>query len=58
MKAPSATNDPAHWRTRADEARQMGEQTADAVVRQAMQEVAAAYERLAKLTEERPLQGG
>lgn len=58
MKVPPPINDPSHWRQRADEARRIAEQLTDAAARQAMQEVAASYERLAKLAEERPLQQG
>jgi hypothetical protein len=58
MKAPSAINDPAHWRQRADDARRMAEQLGDAAAKQALQEIAASYERLAKLAEERPIQQG
>lgn len=56
MKAPIAINDPALWRQRAEEARRMAEQVADADARQALREVAASYERLARLAEERPIQ--
>ena len=56
MKAPSAINDPAHWRQRADEARRLAEQIADADARQALQDIASSYDRLAKLAEGRPIQ--
>ena len=58
MKVPIPVNDPAHWRQRADEARRMAEQLSDPAVKQALLDVAASYDRLAKLAEERPIQQG
>ena len=58
MKAPSAINDPAYWRQRADDAREMADRLTDPAVRQALHEVAASYEQLAKLAEDRLLQKG
>jgi hypothetical protein len=55
MKAPLPVNDPAHWRQRADDARRMAV-FSDPATRQALLEIAACYERLAKLAEERPIQ--
>lgn len=56
MKAPIAINDPAHWRQRAEEARRMAEQVADADARRALQDIASSYDRLARLAEVRPIQ--
>ena len=58
MKAPERTNDPAFWRQRADEARRMVDQLSDPAEQQAMREVAASYDKLAKLAEEGPLKQG
>jgi hypothetical protein len=58
MKAPSAINDPAYWRQRAEEARRLAGELTEPAAKQAMQEVAASYERLAQLAQDRPLQNG
>ena len=42
-------NDPAYWRERADEARRIAEQLADAVAKQTMLEIANSYDALAVL---------
>jgi sugar (pentulose or hexulose) kinase len=47
-------NDPAYWRERAEEARRIAEQLADAVAKQTMLEIARSYDNLAELTEKRP----
>jgi hypothetical protein len=44
-------NDPAHWRQRAEEARRIAEQLADAVAKQTMLDIARSYDNLAELTE-------
>jgi hypothetical protein len=49
----SYLNDPEHWRSRAKEARAMGEHIADPTSKQMMLDVAAGYERLATRAEER-----
>lgn len=43
---------PDHWRSRADELRQMAISTQDADVRATLLELAESYERLAKMAEE------
>jgi hypothetical protein len=58
MKAPGAINDPAYWRQRAEEARRLAGELTEPAAKQAMQEVAASYERLAQLAQDRPLQNG
>ena len=45
----SHINDPKHWRYRAEEARAMAESMTDPEAKQSMLNVAADYERLAKL---------
>ena len=52
MKMPP-TEEPAHWRQRADEARRTAEQSDDAVVAKTMVDIAAAYERLVAIIEAR-----
>jgi hypothetical protein len=44
-------NDPAYWRERAEEARRIAEQLADAVAKQTMHDIARSYDNLAELTE-------
>ena len=46
-------NDPAYWRERAEEARRIAEQLADAVAKDMMLDVARSYDKLAKIAEER-----
>lgn len=58
MQAPSAINDPAYWRQRAEEARRLADELTDPVAREAAQDVAASYERLAQIAEQRPLKQG
>jgi hypothetical protein len=59
MKAERENDDPSFWRQRADDARRLGEQVGDDVVAQnALREMAASYEQLAKLAEERPIPKG
>jgi hypothetical protein len=55
MNVPVRINDPAYWRQRADEARRMADELTDPLARQAIMEVAAAYERLAQIAEDKPL---
>jgi len=43
-------NDPAYWRERAEEARRIAEQLADAAAKQTMLEIAHSYDYLAVLT--------
>jgi hypothetical protein len=50
----SLINDPAYWRERAEEARRIAEQLADAVAKQTMLEIARSYDNLAELTEKHP----
>jgi hypothetical protein len=49
MNKPRPIDDPAHWRQKADEARRMADQLADPEAKQAMLEIAASYEQLAKI---------
>jgi hypothetical protein len=51
MNKPSPIDDPALWRQRADETRRM----ADPEAKQAMLQIAAAYEQLAKIAEARSI---
>jgi hypothetical protein len=53
---PFFVNDPSHWRERANETRGLAERLTDAVARDRMLEVAAAYERMADRAEHRPIQ--
>jgi hypothetical protein len=55
MNKPSPIDDPAHWRQKADEARRMADQLADPEAKQAMLEIAASYEQLAKIAEARSI---
>jgi hypothetical protein len=55
MKASERINDPAYWRQRADETRRMADELTDPAARQALQEVAASYERLAQIAEDKQL---
>jgi hypothetical protein len=57
MDARIEITDPAYWRQRAEEARRRAEQFDDAVSRQALQDIAAAYEQLARLAEARRATG-
>jgi len=43
-------NDPEYWRERAEEARRIAEQLADAFSKQTMLEIAKSYDNLAALT--------
>jgi hypothetical protein len=59
MKAERENDDPSFWRQRADDARRLAEQVGDDVVAQnALREIAASYEQLAKLAEERRIPKG
>ena len=52
MATSANTNEPAHWRQCADEARRVADQLEDdPVAKKAMIEIAQAYEKLAKLAE-------
>jgi hypothetical protein len=42
-------NDPAYWRERAQEARRIAEQLADAIAKQTMLEIARSYDNLAEI---------
>ena len=53
MDARTEITDPAYWRQRAEEAQRMAEQLSDPVARQAMRDIAAAYEQLAEIAEAR-----
>ena len=53
MKHPHI-DDPLYWRERAEEARRIAEQLAEAVAKQTMLDIALSYEALAKIAEERP----
>jgi hypothetical protein len=44
----SFTNDPEHWRNRAEEARALADQMSDEASKQTMLRIAADYERLAE----------
>jgi len=46
-------NDPAYWRERAEEARRIAEQLAEAVAKQTMLDIARSYDNLGKITETR-----
>jgi hypothetical protein len=47
------TDDPAHWRQRAQEARAEGDRLSDPAMKETMLEIAAAYKRLAEIAERR-----
>jgi hypothetical protein len=49
MATNANTNDPAHWRQCAEEARRVADQLDDPVAKKAMMEIAQSYETLAKL---------
>ena len=53
MKQPPI-NDPAYWRERAQEARRIAGQSADAVAKQTMLEIARSYDNLAVITKSKP----
>jgi hypothetical protein len=55
MNKPSPIDDPAHWRQKADEARRMADQLADPEAKQAMLQIAASYEQLAKIVAARSI---
>jgi hypothetical protein len=46
-------DEPKYWRIRAEEARMVGEQMSNAESKRTMFDIAASYERLAELAEER-----
>lgn len=47
-------NDPAYWRERAEEARRIAMELADPTSKETMLDIARSYDKLAKITEERP----
>ena len=51
MTALSSNDGPAHWRRRAEEARRDAEQIDDPSTKNALLEIAAAYERVAAIIE-------
>ena len=51
MTALSSNDDPAHWRQRAEDARREAGQIDDPSTKNALLEIAAAYERLASIIE-------
>ena len=53
MKQPPI-NDPAYWRKRAEEARRIASELADAIGKETMLDIARSYDKLARITEERP----
>jgi hypothetical protein len=57
MTSESFIYDPAHWRTRADEARILAKELDDSESRAAMLRMAQDYERLAQWVEDRALRG-
>jgi hypothetical protein len=57
MTTDSFIYDPAHWRTRADEARILAKELDDLESRDAMLRMAEDYERLAKWVEDRAQRG-
>jgi hypothetical protein len=59
MKGKRENDDPSYWRQRADDARRLADQLGDDVVAQGtLREIAASYEQLAKLAEERRIPRG
>jgi hypothetical protein len=52
MKHPHI-DDPLYWRERAEEARRIAEQLAEAVAKQTMLDIARSYDNLGKITETR-----
>ena len=57
MPTPNLLNDPAHWRRRAEEMRNIADQLDDPVAKQKMLEVAEHYEQIAAIAEKRPVAG-
>jgi hypothetical protein len=55
LSLPPIVFDAKHWRARAEEARAMADHIIDADARQAMQQVAAGYDRLAERAQARHL---
>jgi hypothetical protein len=53
MKAKPELDDPQYWRQRAQDARRLADQFGDPVAKRTLEEIAASYEQLAKLTEAR-----
>lgn len=51
MRKPSIFDDPAHWRQRAEEARQMADRIDDPAAKKTMQDIADAYDRLVAILE-------
>jgi hypothetical protein len=51
MQTPTHISDPAHWRRRAAEARQMADQFQDAAAKRTLMDIATAYDEVAKLVE-------
>jgi hypothetical protein len=49
MNRPIPTHDPAHWQSRADEARLEASQATDRETKTVLLEIALAYERLAQI---------
>ena len=53
MDVNTEITDPAYWRQRAEEARGMAKQLSDPVARQTLEDIAAACNQLANLTQAR-----
>ena len=53
MNTPSPTDDPAHWRQKAYEARRMAHQLSDPEAKRTMLGIAASYEQLARIVDGR-----
>jgi hypothetical protein len=51
ITVPNAFGTPAHWRSRAEEARAMAEQITDEMARRSMLDIAEGYERIAQRAE-------
>jgi hypothetical protein len=55
MPLPTPLNDPAHWRQRAQETRDIADKLDDPAAKRAMLEVAQQYDQIAAIAEKRPV---
>jgi hypothetical protein len=55
MPLPTALNDPAYWRQRAQEARSIAGLLDDSAAKRVMLQIAQQYEQIAAIAEKRPV---
>jgi hypothetical protein len=55
MTTPPSVDDPGHWRQRAEDARREADRYTDPLVKQALLDIARAYEELASMIETKPV---